>query len=80
MTTTSVPATVLPLEKMTRAEKLRAMEEIWTDLVSDPEAIESPDWHADVLRETEERYRAGLEIPIEWDEAKKQLLKAKGIE
>lgn len=78
--TTTAPATVLPLHQMTRAEKLRAMEELWMDLAKDPEAVESPDWHADVLRETEERYRAGLEVPIDWEEAKKQLLKAKSIE
>lgn len=64
----------LPLEKMTRAEKLRVMNEIWADLAKEPDELESPAWHAQVLNETEARYRAGIEVPIDWEQAKNQLL------
>ena len=37
----------LPLEKMTRLEK------IWDDLCRDPELIPSPSWHEDVLKARE---------------------------
>jgi Putative addiction module component len=42
---------VLPLEKMSREEKLRIMEELWADLSRDESQVESPAWHGDVLRE-----------------------------
>ena len=39
----------IPLNKMTISEKLRAIEEIWENLLHDSENIPSPAWHADVL-------------------------------
>jgi Putative addiction module component len=35
----------LPLDKMTVAEKLRAMEMLWADLSRNEAQIESPAWH-----------------------------------
>lgn len=43
----------IPLETMTVAEKLRALEDIWADLRRQPEDIPSPDWHRDVLKARE---------------------------
>lgn len=34
---------------------------------------ESPACHGDILRETEQRYEAGVERPIDWDTAKREL-------
>jgi Putative addiction module component len=51
--------TILALEKMTVAEKLRLMEAIWADLSRDESQIESPKWHGAVLREREERIKSG---------------------
>ena len=39
---------VLPLDRMTTAEKLRAMEALWADLTRNADDFESPAWHADV--------------------------------
>jgi hypothetical protein len=44
----------LELNKMSRVEKLQAMETIWSDLSQDEVSIESPSWHSDVLKETEQ--------------------------
>jgi DNA-binding NarL/FixJ family response regulator len=49
----------LQIEKMSRTEKLQAMEVIWADLSTVETDVESPVWHADVLRETEARVAAG---------------------
>lgn len=57
----------LPLEKMTVAEKLQAMEELWADLSRD-ENFESPAWHEEVLKE-----RAGQKNFVAWETAKAQL-------
>jgi hypothetical protein len=63
----------LPLDQMTTADKLRVMEELWADLTRNEEEFESPAWHLEVLQEREERLKAGEEIPIDWETAKKEL-------
>ena len=64
---------VLPLDQMTTAEKLRAMETLWADLSRNADRLESPEWHADVLRERDQRIADGKENFVDWDEAKRQL-------
>jgi hypothetical protein len=64
---------ILPLDKMTVAEKLRAMEALWTDLSRNEAQIESPAWHGDVLHDREEKIKSGEEKFIDWETAKKQL-------
>lgn len=64
---------VLPLEQMTREEKLRIMEELWTDLSRNESQFESPAWHGDVLRERVEAVKSGKETFIDWEDVKKQL-------
>jgi hypothetical protein len=39
----------LPLDQMTIADKLAAMESLWADLSRRPNDLPSPDWHRDVL-------------------------------
>ena len=63
----------LPLNQMTTAEKLRAMEALWADLSRDDRQIESPAWHGDVLRDREDRVQSGKETYLDWETAKKQL-------
>jgi hypothetical protein len=58
---------------MTLQEKLAAMELLWADLTRDPDAYESHASHEEELRKTEERVAAGLETPIDSEEAKKEL-------
>lgn len=67
--------TILELEKMTVAEKLRLMEAIWADLSRDESQIESPKWHGAVLREREEGVESGAEKFVDWETAKKDLRK-----
>jgi len=64
---------VLPLDRMTTAEKLRAMEAIWADLTHHADSFESPAWHGDVLRERDQRVAEGKESFVDWEEAKRQL-------
>ena len=69
---TSMPIT-LPLKSMTRADKLRVMEELWADLSKDEAHFDSPMWHLRELRATEARVIAGKEEFIDWEVAKKSL-------
>jgi hypothetical protein len=63
----------IPLDKMTTAEKLQAIEEIWTDLQRASEEIPSPGWHADVLTAREERVREGRSQFADWSTAKSRI-------
>ena len=60
----------LPLEQMTAADKLQAIEEIWADLADAPEDVPSPSWHADVLRAREKRIADGTSRFLDVEEAK----------
>lgn len=66
--------TELLLPKMTRAEKLRTMEELWDDLCHSPEEMSSPAWHGEVLAERTKRVEAGQAEFRPWDEVKARLL------
>ncbi len=65
----------LPLDRMTMAEKLSAMEALWQDLSRDAGQFESPAWHGDVLRERDQRVKEGKESYVDWKAAKKDLRK-----
>lgn len=71
-------STLLQLDQMTREEKFRALDELWKDLYPDEEAVEPPAWHREALEETHRRYIAGLEKPLEPDEAESLLRKRVG--
>jgi len=40
---------MLQVEKMSTAERLQAMEQLWDALCRESPEIPSPDWHGDVL-------------------------------
>ena len=63
----------LPLDKMTKEEKLRAMEELWADLSRDEAQVQSPAWHGEVLHDRAEAVKSGKEVFMDWEAAKKQL-------
>jgi hypothetical protein len=63
----------IPLDKMTTEEKLRVIEEIWTDLLREPKDVPSPAWHADVLSAREQRIREGTSQFSDWNEAKSRI-------
>jgi len=66
-------AVTLPIKAMSREDKLRAMEELWADLIRDEDQIESPAWHATTLRETERLVRAGEAQFSDWQQAKTRI-------
>ena len=58
---------------MSREEKLRAMEALWTDLSQDDVRFESPGWHQKALQEAEDALKAGKTQFSDWTEAKKRI-------
>ena len=63
----------LSLKKMSRDDKLRAMEAIWSDLSQDESKFKSPPWHADALQEAQQLFKAGNATFSDWDEAKARI-------
>ncbi len=63
----------LPLEKMTKKEKLQIMEALWIDLTRKEKEFLSPNWHEDVLKSREKRIQSGQEEYQDWELAKKKL-------
>ncbi len=63
----------VPLEKMSRVEKLRAMEALWADLSQTEAQFDSPEWHAQALREAETALQSGRATFSKWDDAKQRL-------
>ena len=68
-------ANTLPLDKMSVAEKIQAMESRWDDLCRKADAVSSPAWHEDVLTERDVIWQSGEEISEDWDVAKKNIEK-----
>jgi len=63
----------LPLDKMTVAEKLEAVESLWDDLSQNPANIPSPEWHGKVLKNREENIKNGKEEISDWETAKNKI-------
>ena len=42
---------VAEIERMSLEERLQAMELLWSSIARTPEAVDSPEWHNDVLAE-----------------------------
>lgn len=63
----------LPLKKMSRDDKLRAMEALWADLSQDEGRVESPAWHERALRDAEGAVKSGKARFSDWEEAKKRI-------
>ena len=63
----------LPLDKMTIADKIQAMESIWLSFTRNPTEMESPAWHSDVLAARKTRASNDTSRYNDWDEAKRRI-------
>ena len=63
----------LQLKKLSRTEKLQAMESLWIDLSKDEGHYQSPAWHGAVLKEAQHLVKEGKAKFGDWDEAKERL-------
>ena len=65
--------TELHIEKMTVAEKVDAMEVLWTDLSKNLKSDVLPDWHGKILSERYRSLEIGDDEVIDWIDAKEQI-------
>jgi hypothetical protein len=49
----------LEIKKMSRIERLQAMETLWDSLLDEEAEIESPEWHRDILGERRRKIETG---------------------
>lgn len=61
---------------MTLPEKLELLEAVWSEIASDPDQVEVPQWHKEILDERQRAFEEGRDKAIDWDEAKRQIEKA----
>ncbi len=47
------------IKKMSRTERLQAMEALWDSLIDEESEIESPEWHQDILEERKRKIENG---------------------
>ncbi len=47
------------IRKMSRVERLAAMEALWDSLVEEESEIESPEWHREILEERRRKIESG---------------------
>lgn len=66
----------IDLDKMTIADKIRAMESLWDDLCRHSEEVPSPLWHKDILSQREKSIVEGKEELNVWDNEKERIKKS----
>ncbi len=49
----------LEIKKMSRIERLQAMEALWDSFLDEEAEIESPEWHRDVLKHRKRKIETG---------------------
>jgi len=73
MTHNKVMDTVLPLDRMTVEEKLRAIEVLWDELCRNEKQVPVTDWQKQLLDEREQQIQTGEAKFSDWDAAEKRI-------
>lgn len=58
---------------MSPEEKLRTVEELGGSIAREADRYESPPWHEQALKGTQQRHECGAEPPRDWADAKRKL-------
>jgi hypothetical protein len=58
------------IDQMSWEGKLRALEELWDAMTREGDRCESPAWHEQELKETQQCFDAGAEESMDWATAK----------
>jgi len=64
---------IAELRQLPRREKLQIVESLWSDLAAEESHFQSPSWHGEELRKTEEDLKLGKVQEVSWEAAKKKL-------
>ena len=58
------------------SEKLALLETVWTEISGEPEKIEVPEWHKELLSERRRALKQGSIRVLDWEDAKKEIEEA----
>jgi len=61
------------IEKMSLPDRLEAMELLWDSISENPEKIDSPDWHREILNKRESKVNSGKAQYLTLSELKDRL-------
>jgi len=61
------------IRKLSLQDKFELLETVWAEISSDPEQIEVPQWHLDILNEREAALKEGRTTVLDWEDAKRQI-------
>ena len=61
------------IRQMPFPEKLALLESLWIELSSEPDQIDIPQWHKDILDERMREAESGSVEIIDWEVAKQQI-------
>ena len=61
------------IRQMPLSEKLALLETLWAEISSEPEQIEIPQWHKDILDERLQAAERGDVEVLDWEVAKAQI-------
>lgn len=64
---------ILPLDRMTVEEKLKAMEVLWDDICRNERGIPVADWQKELLDERQRQIEAGEAKFSDWESAKQRI-------
>ncbi len=64
---------ITDIKKMPFIERVHLMEQIWDTLRDEPEHMDSPVWHEDILKERKEAYNRGKVKSYTIEEIKQKL-------
>ncbi len=61
------------IRQLPLSEKLALLDALWSEISSEPENIDVPQWHKELLDTRYQAYLSGQEEVIDWEMAKSQI-------
>lgn len=61
------------IRKLPMQEKLALLEAVWAEISPEPDELEVPQWHKDLLDDRELALREGRTEVLDWEDAKRQI-------
>ncbi len=66
-------ALITEINRLTPAERLKLVEELWDALAANPDQLPVPPWHAQALDEARATYEANPDAGSSWPEVKTRI-------
>jgi hypothetical protein len=63
----------LEIRQMPLPQKLALLEAVWTEIAAEPDTVEIPEWHREILDERQQSLDQGSSQILDWELAKEQI-------